>query len=244
MPRPYTALVLALAVAAIAPATASAAALPPANPPGAVRLSDERLTTRWAHTADIQPIFSRPSDKSHRIAKLHLLTEDSFPEVYMVLSGWKNKAGNTWLKIRVPMRPNGRTGWVRQTALRPMHTVHTKLVVNRHTLRATLFVHGKKRLTARIGVGKAATPTPAGHFWIREKFRVSGNTIYGPRAMGTSAYAPTLSEWPGGGVVGLHGTNEPGLIPGRPSHGCVRLRNADILRLYKLMPTGTPVEIL
>jgi hypothetical protein len=244
MPRSATALVLALVAAAFAPAIASAAALPPANPPGAVRLSDERLTTRWAHTGDIQPIFSRASDKSRRVAKLHLLTEDSFPEVYVVLSRWKNKAGNTWLHIRVPMRPNGRTGWVRQSALRPMHTVHTSLIVNRHTLRVTLFDHGKKRFSARIGVGKAGTPTPAGRFWIREKFHVNGNTIYGPRAMGTSAYAPTLSEWPGGGVVGLHGTNEPNLIPGRPSHGCVRLRNADILRLYRLVPTGTPVRIL
>jgi hypothetical protein len=246
MHRPtLKALVLALAAAALAPAGAAAAtSLPPANPPGAVRLSDEHLTTRWAHTADIQPIFSRPSASAHQLARLHLLTEDSFPEVYMVLSRWKNSAGNTWLKIRVPMRPNGRTGWVRQSALRPLHTVHTELVVNRHTLRVTLFLHGRKRFSARIGVGKAATPTPSGHFWVREKFHVGGATIYGPRAIGTSAYAPTLSDWPGGGVVGLHGTNEPNLIPGRPSHGCVRLRNSDILRLYRLIPTGTPVRIL
>jgi hypothetical protein len=244
MLRPRTVLVLALAAAAVAPASAAAAALPPANPPGTVKLSDERLTTRWAHTADIQPIFSRPSAKARRIARLRLLTEDRFPEVYMVLARWKNAVGNTWLKIRVPMRPNGRTGWVRESALRSLHTVHTQLVVNRHTLRATLFVRGHKRFSARIGVGKAATPTPAGRFWIREKFHVGGNTIYGPRAIGTSAYAPTLSDWPGGGVVGLHGTNQPNLIPGRPSHGCIRLRNADILRLYRLVPTGTPVRIL
>ena len=37
-------------------------------------------------------------------------------------------------------------------------------------------------------------------------------------------------------MVGLHGTNEPGLIPGRPSHGCIRLRNRDILTLYRLAP--------
>jgi hypothetical protein len=244
MLRLRTALVLALCAAALAPAGAAAAALPPANPAGAVRLSDEWLTTRWAHTADLQPIFSRPSAKAHRIAQLRLLTEDSFPEVYLVLARWKNDAGNTWLKIRVPMRPNGRTGWVRESALRPLHTVHTLLVVNRTTLRATLFDHGRKRFAARIGVGKASTPTPAGHFWIREEFHVAGHTLYGPRAMGTSAYAPTLSDWPGGGVVGLHGTNQPNLIPGRPSHGCVRLRNRDILRLYRLVPTGTPVRIL
>ena len=115
----------------------------------------------------------------------------------MVLASWKNEVGNTWLKIRVPMRPNGRTGWVRESALGALHTVHTRIVVNRHTLRVTLYDSGHKRFSARIGVGKASTPTPAGHFWIREKFHVAGTTIYGPAAIGTSAYAPTLSDWPG-----------------------------------------------
>jgi hypothetical protein len=236
--------VLALVLAALIPASAAAAALPPANPPGMVRLSDERETTKWAHTGDLQPVFSRPSGNAHRVARLRLLTEDRFAEVYLVLSSWKNSAGNTWLKIRVPKRPNGLTGWVRASALGQLHTVHTLLRVNRHTLRVTLYDRGRKRFSARIGVGKAATPTPSGHFWIREKFRVGGDTLYGPRAIGTSAYAPYLTDWPGGGVVGLHGTNQPGLIPGRPSHGCIRLRNADILRLYKLAPKGTPIDIL
>jgi L,D-transpeptidase catalytic domain len=236
--------VLALVLAALIPASAAAAALPPANPPGMVRLSDERLTTKWAHVADLQPVFSRPSGKARRVARLRLLTEDRFAEVYLVLSTWKNAAGNTWLKIRVPKRPNGTTGWVRESALGPLHTVHTLLRVNKHTLRVTLYERGRKRFSARIGVGKAGTPTPSGHFWIREKFRVGGHTLYGPRAIGTSAYAPYLTDWPGGGVVGLHGTNEPGLIPGRPSHGCIRLRNADILRLYKLAPKGTPIDIV
>jgi lipoprotein-anchoring transpeptidase ErfK/SrfK len=95
-----------------------------------------------------------------------------------------------------------------------------------------------------VGVGKASTQTPAGHFWIREKFRVRGAPVYGPYAMGTSAYAPTLTDWPGGGVVGLHGTSEPGLVPGRPSHGCIRLRNNDITRLYRLVPRGTPLHVI
>jgi hypothetical protein len=234
----------AAVLAAAAPAGAATRGLSLANPPGTVLLSDERLTTKWAHTADLQPVFSQPSGAAHRVGRLRLLTEDHFAEVYVVLASWKSSAGNTWLKVRIPKRPNGRTGWVRASALGALHTVHTQLRVNRHTLRVTLYDRGRKRFSARIGVGKAATPTPAGHFWIREKFRVGGHTLYGPRAIGTSAYAPTLSEWPGGGVVGLHGTDEPQLIPGRPSHGCIRLRNADILRLYRLAPTGTPVDIL
>jgi lipoprotein-anchoring transpeptidase ErfK/SrfK len=44
--------------------------------------------------------------------------------------------------------------------------------------------------------------------------------------------------------VGIHGTNQPELIPGRPSHGCVRIPNRKIRQLAKLMPIGTPIEIV
>jgi lipoprotein-anchoring transpeptidase ErfK/SrfK len=69
------------------------------------------------------------------------------------------------------------------------------------------------------------------------------SAFYGPIAFGTSAQSATLTDWPGGGFVGIHGTDRPDLVPGRISHGCIRLRNADILRLAKLMPVGTPLEI-
>jgi lipoprotein-anchoring transpeptidase ErfK/SrfK len=65
---------------------------------------------------------------------------------------------------------------------------------------------------------------------------------YGPRAFGTSACSG-LSDWPGGGVIGIHGTNQPYLIPGWPSHGCIRVANRPIRRLARLMPIGTPVRI-
>jgi lipoprotein-anchoring transpeptidase ErfK/SrfK len=93
-------------------------------------------------------------------------------------------------------------------------------------------------------VGARGTPTPAGRFWIREKFRVRPRGgVYGPFAFGTAGYS-VLSDWPRGGVVGIHGTNRPDLIPGRPSHGCVRVPNGKIMRLRRLMPIGTPVQIL
>jgi L,D-transpeptidase catalytic domain len=61
--------------------------------------------------------------------------------------------------------------------------------------------------------------------------------------MGTAAYSDRLTDWPGGGVIGVHGTSEPGLIPGSPSHGCIRVRNPDMERLYAKTPIGTPVLI-
>src|SRR5208282_5213398 len=97
---------------------------------------------------------------------------------------------------------------------------------------------------APIGVGRPTTITPPGHYYLMEKLKTLNAPFYGPYAIGTSAYAPTLTEWPGGGVVGIHGTSEPQLVPGRPSHGCIRLRNADVARLWALIQVGTPIEIV
>ena len=247
--RSLIAAVLAASTAAVAAggsvqAAAPATALPSANPKGQIRLSDEQRLSRWAYPNLRALAYSRPSGRARPVYRLRWLTEDRLPELYLVLSQWTDPSGNRWVKIRVPKRPNGMTGWVRRDALRQYTIVRTLLVVNRHTLRATLYRDGRRVLRVPVGVGKASTPTPAGHFWIREKFRVRGAPVYGPYAMGTSAYAPHLTDWPGGGVVGLHGTNEPGLVPGRPSHGCIRLRNKDITRLYRLVPRGTPLHVI
>ena len=233
-------------LAVIASITASApshAAPSSAAPPGRTRLSNETTFTRWAYAVARGGAYSAPSPTARRVGQLRFRTEDGFPEVYVVLSSVQDARGTTWVRLRLPQKPNNVTAWVVRSALGDFHLVHTRLVVNRRTLRVTLYDHGHPIFQARVGVGKPSTPTPAGKFWIREKFHVAGDPLYGARAMGTAAYSSTLTDWPNGGIVGLHGTGEPGLIPGRPSHGCVRLRNRDIERLYKLTPVGTPLLI-
>src|SRR3954468_11048992 len=234
-----------VALGAIGAASVQAAApapLPPASPPGAQRLSDERTESRWAYPQRRAIVYSRPSSRARKVARLRLLTEDRFPELYLALSRWVDPKGNAWVRIRVPRRPNGTKGWVSQAAMSSLTVNHKLIDVDKRTLRLRVFDHGKVVFTARVGVGKRGTITPSGHFYVREKFHVKGVPLYGPRAIGTSAYAPTLSDWPGGGVVGLHGTNQPGLIPGRPSHGWLRLRNRHILLLYRLAPPGRPID--
>ena len=78
---------------------------------------------------------------------------------------------------------------------------------------------------------------------IRSRLTRYQSPFYGPIAFGTSARSATLSDWPGGGYIGIHGTDRPDLIPGAVSHGCIRLRNADILRLARALPVGTPLTI-
>jgi lipoprotein-anchoring transpeptidase ErfK/SrfK len=223
-------------------ASASAYAELPAPQQQAV-LSNETTFTRWASAVGPANVRVQPSAASRRVGRLRMLTEDGFPEVYLLLATTSDAQGTTWVRLRLPQRPNDVTGWVPRRALGPFGLVHTRLVVNERALRVTLYDNGKVRFRARVGIGAPGTPTPTGSFWIREKFRVGGTTLYGPRALGTSAYSRVLTDWPGGGVIGLHGTNAPGLIPGRPSHGCVRLRNRDIERLYALTPIGTPLLI-
>ena len=200
-------------------------------------------TTLWAHPAREAAIRRRPARRAHRITSTRYVTEDGFPEVYPALRQITDRGGRVWIRVRIPMRPNGRTGWVRRSALGPLYRVHTKLIVNRGRGRAALYNRGRRIWKAPVGTGKPATPTPAGRHWIREKFRTHDpNGPYGPFAFGTSDYS-VLTDWPGGGVIGIHGTDEPALIPGRPSHGCIRVRNQALRRLWQLLPIGTPLTI-
>jgi len=243
---PITLLVAALA----APAAASAADPLPLreksdqSPLGDELLSNERTITRWAHTNLLGKIRSKPARSGRTVARLRWNTEDGLPEVYVVLQSQLDDHERVWLQIRVPGRPNGRTGWVREEQLSNLKVVETFLTINRRSLTATLRKRGKTIWSSRVGVGAAGTVTPKGRFWVRERLRnLGGSPIYGPWAFGTSAYSDTLTDWPGGGVVGIHGTNQPELIPGCPSHGCVRVPNAKISRLARIMPVGTPIQI-
>jgi lipoprotein-anchoring transpeptidase ErfK/SrfK len=132
---------------------------------------------------------------------------------------------------------------VRRTALGTYGTVTTRLDVDLAARTLTLRRGGRTVLRAPVGIGTPAAPTPRGEFIVRNRLTRYRSPFYGPVAFGTSARSATLTDWPGGGFIGIHGTDEPQLIPGAVSHGCIRLRNADILRLAKLMPVGTPLFV-
>jgi lipoprotein-anchoring transpeptidase ErfK/SrfK len=132
---------------------------------------------------------------------------------------------------------------VPRQALGVYGVVHTHLLIDLERLRATLRRDGRPIFRAPIGVGRPEWPTPKGEFYIRDMVTRYRSPFFGPLAFGTSARSSGLTDWPGGGFIGIHGTDEPELLPGRVSHGCIRLRNQDILELGRLMPVGTPVTI-
>ena len=248
-PARALALVLLSAVCALeAGALAGdAAAAPPAadllHPTLPGRLSDERTLTRWTTALTRTPVRRGPAPAARTVTRLRYFTEDRLPEVYLALEQTVGTDGRTWVRIRLPRRPNGTTGWVPRAALNGFRTTSNLLHVDRRGRRAVLYRAGRAVWRSRVGVGRRGTPTPAGRFYVRERIRnLRGNPLYGPFAFGTSAYS-RVSDWPGGGVVGIHGTDQPWLIPGRISHGCVRVPNGALRRLARLLSVGTPVRI-
>ena len=223
----------ALAVlASVAPASAAA----PAERP--VRISGVDHTWRWAFVEREAVARRRPERRAAPVMRLGTRTPEGTSNLVLTLA-----RDRRWVKVRLPMLPNNTTGWVRRDALGGYNVVRTELIVNRRKLRLRLERGGKTVLRARIGVGQRQWPTPPGRFYVRNKLRGFSSPVYGPVAFGTSARSAVLTDWPGGGFIGIHGTNQPGLLPGRVSHGCIRLRNADIRRLARRMPVGTPISI-
>jgi len=215
----------------------------PAFQPARPRLlAHSRIETRWAPVIRATFARSRPDASARSSAELRTTTPEGTSNL-VVVKGEAATRGTLWARVQLPVLPNGTLGWVPRSALGGYHFVATRLVVDREDLVATLFRNGRPVFRAPVGIGRAHWPTPAGEFYIREKLTKFRSPFYGPVAFGTNARSAVLTDWPGGGFIGIHGTDEPELLPGRISHGCVRLRNEDILRLARLMPVGTPVTI-
>ena len=205
-------------------------------------LTDSKIG-HWAQVLKRVVAHAQPTPTSRAVTKLDLITTDGTHNIVLVLQSKQTSPTQTWYLVRLPILPNNSVGWVPASALGPLYTVHTHLYVDREHFRITLKKDGKTIFKSFVGVGRSIWPTPPGQFYIRDKLTNFNDPFYGPVAFGTSARSDTLTDWPGGGFVGVHGTNEPQILPGRVSHGCIRLRNPSILRLAQLMPVGTPLTI-
>ena len=125
-----------------------------------------------------------------------------------------------------------------------IRTTTAKILVS--LARHRLFVYKRGLLVGKfpVAVGTPGLSTPTGTYYVNQKLRPPApGGPYGVLALGLSAFQPKLPNWPQGGQVAIHGTNEDHLIGQAVSHGCVRLLNEDIAKLYEMVPIGTPVYI-
>jgi hypothetical protein len=188
-------------------------------------------------------VRAKPNERSRRIAVLSEFRPNFAPQHVLALSKLTNpKTGKpTWYRISVPGRPNGKSGWVRaeSVSIRP---VAKWLRIDRGARRFHYFEGDRLVRTGKIAVGKPGAETPTGLFYVQSKF-VPNTPVLGSFAFETSAYS-RLSDWPGGGVVGVHGTPWPQLLGQAVSHGCIRLHNNDVNFLRTRVPVGMPIKIV
>jgi lipoprotein-anchoring transpeptidase ErfK/SrfK len=148
-----------------------------------------------------------------------------------------------WLKVALPIKPNGVTGWVRAADV-DLGSVRTRILVDVSARRVTLFRGGRPVLSVKAAVSADATPTPLGSFYVDQRLIPEDEDgPFGPGAIGISAFSEVLTGWAQGGPVAIHGTNAPWLVGQAVSNGCIRVRNGDLRRLFAAALAGTPVRI-
>ena len=153
-------------------------------------------------------------------------------------------AGHSWLRVRLPQRPNGATGWIAADGTLSGETPWA-VVVSRARRRAVIYRGGRSVRTFRVVVGKRSTPTPLGRFFVAERVRQPRGAALGPWVLATSAYSDVLRQFGGGpGQIGLHGrTGLAGALGSAASHGCVRFSDGAISWLAGRARPGTPITI-
>jgi lipoprotein-anchoring transpeptidase ErfK/SrfK len=191
-----------------------------------------------AHVRSIG-VFERPGMR-HPFLRYSSRNRDGAPTTFLVRGERR-----AWFQVYLPIRPNGSKGWVRKRDVTVRRDDYY-LTVDRGKRRLTVYRSGRVIMRQPVGVGRSVLPTPRGLYYIVELLQQPNPAgPYGPYAFGLSGYSNVLYSFGGGpGQIGLHGTNEPASIGRDSSHGCIRLRNAVVTRLARMLPLGTPVRIL
>jgi lipoprotein-anchoring transpeptidase ErfK/SrfK len=194
-------------------------------------------TIATARTSTVH-IYKAAGDPTPSI-QLKSPNPDGAPRVFLVT---ETQPG--WLHVFLPVQPNGSTGWIPTREVRTAKTNYwIQVLQSAHRLK--LYQGKKVVLTTPAAIGKTDTPTPGGAYYLTELLQPPNpNGDYGPYAYGLSGQSTAMTQFNGRDpVIGIHGTNQPQLLGTSVSHGCVRVSNAMITKLAKMLPLGTPVQI-
>ena len=162
------------------------------------------------------------------------------PQVFLVMTQW----AVGWVQVLLPVRPNGTSGWVHASdvTLTP-DPYHIGVSLSAHTITVT---NGTAVMySGPVAVGAPDTPTPTGTFYLYVLLQAPDPSAgYGPYAYGLSSHSDALATFEGGDAeIGIHGNSDASVLGQAVSHGCVRMDNAAISVLAKMLPLGTPVDI-
>ena len=161
---------------------------------------------------------------------------------FLVAKTARDGHGDPWLKVLLPIRPNGSAGWVKMADV-SVQRVEQRIVVDLSDRTLRYFRRGRLADRFSVGIGRSETPTAVGTFFVWAQVpQASASGPYGVFALGLSGFSPVLKDWPGGGRMAIHGTANAADRGQMVSHGCVRVYNDDMVDLRQV-PLGTPVVI-
>jgi lipoprotein-anchoring transpeptidase ErfK/SrfK len=167
--------------------------------------------------------------------------DQTIPQVFLV----KERRADGWVKVLLPVRPNGSTGWVRSADVSVTRNPYRiEVSLGEHRIRVTRETEVVYEGT--IAIGKPSTPTPLGEFYLRILIQsIEPDSVYGPYAYGLSSHSETLDSFAGGEAqVGIHGNNDASVLGSDVTSGCIRIDNDAITMLSAQLPLGTPVEVV
>ena len=162
-----------------------------------------------------------------------------------VLGKARGRQGAVWLRVRLPGRPNGHAGWIKEQGTRSART-NWSILVDLRDRHVTVFRSAVPTKTFPVVIGRPSAPTPSGWFFVEESLRIVPGYAGGPYALALSARSNVYSEFDGGpGQIAFHGVYGIGGTPGTAvSHGCVRVGSADMAWLGEHIRQGVPVHIV
>jgi lipoprotein-anchoring transpeptidase ErfK/SrfK len=168
----------------------------------------------------------------------------------LVLSSAQAPSGTCLLRVRLSVRPNTASGWVRASRVRTAPTPW-RIVVSRQRRSVTLLRAGHITGRWRAVVGTSGTPTPRGIFAVDAAYRLRPGGFVGAWVLTLTAHSDVLTTFDGGdGRVALHGRGGASLadpLGTAASHGCIRLTDpaigAIVHRIGRARVPGTPVVV-
>jgi len=190
------------------------------------------------------PVYNQPGGGGVKITLPNPRAINNDPNASVPLVLLQKQEQGDWIEAYLPVRPNGSTGWVRRSDFTvSSHDYLIEVRLSQYRLRV---LDGDRLvMNTTIGVATDNSPTPGGLYYTTELLAPPDpGGPYGPYAYGLSGYSNVYQSFGGGpGQLGLHGTNQPGALGRKVSHGCIRMSNNDITTLAKLLPLGVPVAV-
>lgn len=153
--------------------------------------------------------------------------------------------GDEWVKVQLPIRPNGTEAWI-PTADYVLDSTLIRAEVDLATTSVKIFDNDVLIKETQAAIGAKKTPTPLGTFYVAAKrLNPPAEAHLGTWALVLSGFSEALPSFSGGlPVIAIHGSNNPELVVGRAlSNGCVRVSNDVIQFLAENVPRGAPVVI-